>query len=384
MLLHNTSPLRIGRGLILALAFAGVVLFTATSTQADDKKHDGHDHKAEKAKGKKAPAHDDHGEHKEPSAMDHVLDSPEFHLFDTIEPKHWGLKPILGFQITKFMLLEVLAALLIVAIYIPLSRRLASGDPPHGAWDNFFETLLTFVRNEIAIPSLTPEHHDDHHDHDHHDDHGHDNQDDPHHAHEKAEQHHKTEVSRAHGHEHIVEGQPADKYVPFLWTIFLFVLFNNLLGMVPFLGSATASIWVTLGLAGVVFFAIHGSAVKKMGFFGYLGTLWPQIDVPGVLRFPIRLLVCVIEVVGILVKNVVLAVRLFANMFAGHMVLATILFFIKMASSTHVALWSTITLSSVLGIVALSLLELFVAFLQAYIFTFLTALFMGMAINPQH
>ena len=94
-------------------------------------------------------------------------------------------------------------------------------------------------------------------------------------------------------------------------------------------------------------------------------------------------IVFVIEVIGVLVRNAVLAVRLFANMFAGHTVLAVILGFIIMVKSS-VLLWGVVTLSSVFGVVALSLLELFVAFLQAYIFTFLTALFMGMALYPQH
>ena len=84
-----------------------------------------------------------------------------------------------------------------------------------------------------------------------------------------------------------------------------------------------------------------------------------------------------------------LAIRLFANMFAGHMVLATILLFIQMAANIFPGflgelLWGTVTVSSVVGILALSLLELFVAFLQAYIFTFLSALFMGMAMHPSH
>ena len=87
------------------------------------------------------------------------------------------------------------------------------------------------------------------------------------------------------------------------------------------------------------------------------------------------------------IKSGVLAIRLFANMFAGHMVLATILLFIiTVGHATHgpSPLWGTVSLASVLGVTALSLLELFVAFLQAYVFTFLTALFMGMSLYPQH
>jgi F-type H+-transporting ATPase subunit a len=125
--------------------------------------------------------------------------------------------------------------------------------------------------------------------------------------------------------------------------------------------------------------------VVHTGLIRYLQSLWPHIDIPiPVAGFLIKVVVFVIEIIGILARNGVLAVRLFANMFAGHMVLATILIFIQITANQHWALWGTVTVTSVLGILALSLLELFVAFLQAYIFTFLTSLFMGMAINPQH
>ena len=98
-------------------------------------------------------------------------------------------------------------------------------------------------------------------------------------------------------------------------------------------------------------------------------------------------MIFLLEWMGVLVRNAVLAVRLFANMFAGHVVLATLLIFIWSAGTAvgiGLGLWSAVTVSSVLGQVALSLLELFVACLQAYIFTFLAALFMGMAMHPAH
>jgi F-type H+-transporting ATPase subunit a len=273
---------------------------------------------------------------KDPEALEHVMDDADgdWELFLTFKPHHFHLPKIAGFQITKFMVMEVIAALLVLACYIPLAKRLRSGTPPRGAWDNLFEVFLTFVRDRIAKPSLG--------DHD------------------------------------------ADRYVPFLWTVFLFILFNNLLGMVPFGASATGSIYVTVGLALCVFIAIHGSAVAKMGFVHYMQTLWPHFDVPFGLGYIIKPVVFVIELVSVLVRNGVLAVRLFANMFAGHMVLATILIFIWTAARASTAVWATVTVSSVFGILALSLLELFVAFLQAYIFTFLTSLFMGMAMHPAH
>jgi len=239
-----------------------------------------------------------------------------------------------GHPITKFMLLEVIAALLIAIIFIPLARRAAKGGLPKGPWWNLFESFLTFIRDDVAKPNLG---------------------------------------------EH-----DADRFVPFLWTLFVFILFMNLLGMIPFLGSPTGSMAVTGGLAIISFLMIHGAAIAKMGPIEYIVSLWPHLDLPLPARLPIALLIFVIELISSMIKSFVLAVRLFANMFAGHMVLSTILGFIVMAANAGIILWGGVTVASVLGVVALSLLELFVAFLQAYIFVFLTALFIGMAIHPAH
>jgi F-type H+-transporting ATPase subunit a len=232
------------------------------------------------------------------------------------------------------MILEVLAAVLIVAIYVPLARRAQSGELPKGFIWNTFESLLTFVRNQVAVPNIG--------------------------AHD------------------------ADRFVPFLWTLFLFVLFCNLLGLFPFLGSPTASITVTGVMALFSFLIIHGAAVAKMGPLGYMKSYVPHLDVPFKLNYFIVPMIVGIEALGHLIKAFVLAVRLFANMFAGHTVLAVILLFIVMAKDTALYLFGPITIFSVLGVTALSLLELFVAFLQAYIFVFLTSLFLGMTLHPSH
>jgi F-type H+-transporting ATPase subunit a len=271
----------------------------------------------------------------QPSAIDHVKDTTEWEFFDSLfgEPKAWHLPEIFGFQITKFMILELVAAALILIIFIPICRRAGRGNLPKGAWSNAFESLLTFIRSEVAQPAI---------------------------------------------------GHDADKYVPYLWTVFVFILFCNLLGMFPFLGSPTASLAVTAGLALFSLVMFHGAAIVKEGPIRYVKSLWPHIDVPyvGVL---FSTMIFTIEFMGTFIKSAVLAVRLFANMFAGHMVLASILIFINMAAgATFTLMWSVVTVSSVLGMVALSLLELFVAFLQAYVFTFLTALFMGMSLHPEH
>lgn len=277
-----------------------------------------------------------HGEKHEAAInpFEHVMDNESIHLPRGVHVNLKLLEPG-GFRImTKFMALELLAAGLIAAIYIPLARRMRSGQPPRGAWDNAFEAMLTFIRDEVAKPNLG--------DHD------------------------------------------SDKHVPFLWTLFLFILFCNLLGMIPFLGSPTASIFVTGGLAVVAFVSIHGSAIAKQGFGHYVLSYWPHMDIPFGLGYLLKPMIFGIELMGNFIKGFVLAVRLFANMFAGHTVLSMILLFILMAKNAGFGLWATITVGSVLGVVALSLLELFVAFLQAYIFTFLTALFMGMALHPEH
>jgi len=276
---------------------------------------------------------------------------------DLFNGVHIPLGPeVLGFQLTKFMVLELIAAILIAAIFIPLARRAARGGPPQGAFWNAFETLLTFIRNEVAKPSLAS---------------------------------HESHAAGGHGQHGAAQAahhpdDDVDRYVPFLWTLFLFVLFCNLLGMFPFLGSPTASIWVTGALALCSFVMMHAAAIAKMGFGQYLKSLWPAMEVPLVIAIFLKPMIFVIELIGTVIKGGVLAVRLFANMFAGHMVLAMILSFIVLVANEGLLLRAGVTLASVLGVVALSLLELFVAFLQAYIFVFLTALFMGMSLNPQH
>jgi F-type H+-transporting ATPase subunit a len=312
------------------LAVLAWAVLAAGSTAAKEEASPSENHsKTEDAHGHKAGHH-------EPTPMEHVMDNKDHWEFfpSFFEKIHLPQKLVFGRPLSKFMILELIAALLILVIYIPLARRAQQGVPVKGWKDNAFEVLLTFVRNEIAKPSIG---------------------------------------------EH-----DADRFVPFLWTLFLFILFNNLLGIFPFGGSATASIYVTGALALVVFFAIHVSAIAKMGVGHYIGSFWPHIDMHWAMGLPIKGLIFIIEIIGVLVRNGVLAVRLFANMFAGHMVLATILIFIYVARNAHPALWGAISITSALGIVALSLLEIFVAFLQAYIFVFLTALFMGMAMHPQH
>ena len=237
-----------------------------------------------------------------------------------------------GFCISKFMVLEVVAAVIIAAIFIRLAQRVVGGDQPQGKFWNLFEVFLVFIRDQVARPAIG--HHD------------------------------------------------ADRFVPLLWTMFFFVLGLNLLGMVPWAGSPTGSFGVTFALACVTLTTVLGAGMAKFGPLGFWVGQVPHMELPVLLR-PIKLVIFVIEVAGIMIKHGVLSVRLLANMVAGHLVLLGIMGLIIVNAEASAGTWSLVTLISVLSSTLFSLLELFVAFLQAYIFTFLSALFIGAAVH-QH
>ena len=264
----------------------------------------------------------------------HVKDAPGFHLPGGVHT-HLPSIDLFGveFQLTKYMVLELVAAALMIMIFVPLAWRMRKGDAPRGRLWNFLESILMFIRNEVARPAIG--------------------------------------------------AKDADRFLPFLWNMFFFVLLCNLLGMVPWLGSPTGSFAVTGALAMCAFAMTVGTGMQAHGTTGFWTGLVPHMDVPGPMALFLKPMLFAIEVLGLVIKHSVLAVRLLANMFAGHLVLAVIVSFITAAAHTWVILWVGITVGSLGGAVAISLLELFVAFLQAYIFTFLSALFIGMAIH-QH
>ncbi len=136
----------------------------------------------------------------------------------------------------------------------------------------------------------------------------------------------------------------------------------------------------TFTLAMITFGVVLFTGMARQGFMGFWKSLVPHMELPLVMAIFLIPMIFVLEVIGLLIKHVVLAVRLLANMVAGHLVLAVLLAFI-LASASHVAFFG-VAPAALLGATALTLLELFVAFLQAYIFTFLSALFIGTAIHP--
>lgn len=236
-----------------------------------------------------------------------------------------------GFCISKFMILQLVVAIVVAGLFIWLGSRMKSGDAPRGRLWNLLEAILLFLRDELARPAIGK--HD------------------------------------------------ADRFVPLLWTIFLFVLGCNLIGMVPWAGTPTSAWGVTLALALVTFGTVVVSGSLKFGVGGFWLNQIPHMDLPFLIALFIKPAILLIEVVGLFIKHAVLSIRLLANMVAGHMVLISIM---GLAFSIEGALnpaWPAAAVAAVTGSALLSCLELFVAFLQAYIFTFLSALFIGAAIH---
>lgn len=179
-----------------------------------------------------------------------------------------------------------------------------------------------------------------------------------------------------------------DRFIKYIWSVFFFILTLNLLGLIPFAplsglvgthigGTATANIWVTATMAvlTMIMMVVNG---LRIGGLDYLKHFNPGPAYLAPILVPV-------EIVGLLAKGFALAVRLFANMVAGHILLAVLLSFVLGAfSSGGWQLGAPIAIPVVLGSVAIMMLEIFVAFLQAFIFTFLTALFIGQSVVFHH
>lgn len=275
--------------------------------------------------------------------FEHVVDSDHIGIFESIG---WVIH--LPEPITKFHVFLVVAALLVGAMMIWVGNRIQTGEMPSGRLWNFIEALLFFVRDKIARPALGE--------------------------------------------------RDADKYLPLLATMFLFIFLCNLFGMIPFLPSPTASIYVTGALALIAFVVIHTAGIAENGFGGYLKTFIPHVHLEGgfamkAFGYVLTVSMAVLEYMTAFIRAIILAVRLFANMLAGHTVLFMILFFIKLVADPMYQidaakgmewLYWPVSILSVLMVTALSLLELFIAGLQAFVFTFLTGVFIGLAKHPPH
>lgn len=262
--------------------------------------------------------------------LEHVLDKPIVHPG--------------GFWILSNNIVSlIISAGLMLLIFPRITKAYLRREHVPTGTRNFFEAILLYVREEIARPVL---------------------------------------------------GKETDRFVPFLWTLFFFILFDNLLGLLPldvltgwalrplglhpFGGTATANIWVTGALAVVAFVVWQVAGIRANGLGPYLkhflggAPLW------------LAPLMIPLEIVGSFIKPFALAIRLFANMIAGHTVIAVLLMFTTMAFSAGAAVGWGISIVVVLAGVAMMCLEVFVAFLQTYIFVFLTAMFIGQLVVHEH
>jgi F-type H+-transporting ATPase subunit a len=237
---------------------------------------------------------------------EHFLNTKLFGIFDM--------------RITKLVLMMWLAALLVILVFIPVSRSLKKNYVSKSRWVNMWEALVGFVHDFIVEPNF----------------------------------HHGT----------------IKKAMPYFCSLFFFILFCNILGLIPSFKTPTGNLAVTGGLASLTLLGIIGVGIIKHGPFGYLKSLVPH----GVPIF-VAPIILVIEIISVFVKPFALTIRLFANMSSGHVVVIIFLYLVMMFQS----LW--VGIGSVVGALMIDFLELLVIFIQAYIFSYLSAMFIGSSLQ---
>jgi len=266
----------------------------------------------------------------------HTLDYPCFkagfvcdYELPQWNPIHIG-RFALDISLTRHVIMLMIAALLCVLTSVLAlrahNRKTGAGKAPSGL-GNGFEAMVLYLRNEVILPNVGP-----------------------------------------HG----------NGYVPFLLTLFFFILFANMLGLVPYGATATGNISVTATLAIVSFVVIEMAGMKALGR-KYIGTIifWPD-DMSLGMKLFITPILTPIEIIGKFTKPFALAIRLFANMTAGHVVLLALISLIFTFGS-----WFLVPVPVPMGI-GISVLELFVAILQAFIFTLLSSVFIGLIREGAH
>ncbi|WP_280670980.1 MULTISPECIES: F0F1 ATP synthase subunit A [unclassified Dysgonomonas] len=176
-------------------------------------------------------------------------------------------------------------------------------------------------------------------------------------------------------------GKNYKKFAPYLLTAFFFIFTNNIMGLIPifpFGANVTGNIAVTMVLAVFTFFTVNVFGSREY----WREILWP--DVPTWLKFPIPLMP-VIEIVGIFTKPFALMIRLFANILAGHSIVLGLVCLVFVTVSLGTAINSSMSVMSVLLTVFINMVEILVAYIQAYVFTMLSAVFIGLAqVEPHH
>jgi F-type H+-transporting ATPase subunit a len=306
--------------------------------------------------------------------------NPIEHLYDryTVWESYWGahgtafiegwnnaMPPFMAISQHVLMMWLAAAIMLVGFSYATFARNTRV---PRGL-RNFLEPIVTYFRDEVIRPSIQNPHL--------HHDRGHD------HAH----------GDHAHSHE-LPPHWLADKFVPFFVCLFCFIALVNLLGLIPGSTTPTSAIQVTAYLAlmvlGIYVVGAFWMSIKVAGSVGagisnFFVNMVPYKFSFNPLDMMIWFLLLAIEIAGFLIiKPFALAVRLFANMTGGHCSLLSFLF-INMLIGEDIIGWRVLTgVPTVFMGVALSGLEIFVAILQAYIFTYLSAMFVGMYLVPEH
>jgi len=255
-----------------------------------------------------------------------------FHTYITLPkwpPVHVGPLTI-DFSPTRHVVFMVAASILVALMLIIAARASRRDHATEGRSKGFggaIEAMALYLRNEVVLPNV---------------------------------------------------GHHGEKFVPFALTLFFFILVMNLLGMIPFGSTATGNISVTAALAIITFFVVEFAGLRANGV-GYLSTMfyWNN-DLPALMRPIMFLIMSPVEMIGKLTKPFALAIRLFANMTAGHIVLFALIGLVFTFQS-----W-LITPAPLLMALAISVLELFVAFLQAFIFTLLASVFIGQIREAHH
>jgi F-type H+-transporting ATPase subunit a len=181
---------------------------------------------------------------------------------------------------------------------------------------------------------------------------------------------------------HEILGEEGMNWFPFIATLFFFILFCNLLGLIPKMFTATSNINVTATLAAMVFILTQGAGIAKHGLVGYGKTFVPKGMPRGIMGGILIGFMIIVEIISQLARPFSLAVRLFANMTAGHMVILVFISMIFMFQGIIAKVF--VTPMSVVMAVVMMAFEIFVSLLQAFIFAILASIYISLAVHPEH
>jgi F-type H+-transporting ATPase subunit a len=274
--------------------------------------------------------------------LHHLADSTEWEVgpwvvhLPQFAPVHLG--PLtLDFSITKHVLFLFLAALLVAVTLIwagnkaKRARAAGAAEGPRGA-SNVVEAIVLFIRDEVALRNI---------------------------------------------------GHGGEKFVPYIVGVFFFILFANLLGLVPWGASPTGNISVTAALAVLTFIIVEIAGMRALGASGYAKTIFYAPEgMSGAGKYLMLAIMTPVEFLGKLTKPFALAIRLYANMTAGHAVVLALTGLIVLAVGSGIpAVQLLVPFAPLVMAIAIMVLEIFVALLQAYIFAMLSAVFIGLIVH---